>query len=146
MNTLLERAASIREAEIRTAQVDLAEWRRRYVEILSRQDAPEPRDAEDLLDVAAELRLPDAQVQADAALVARYMRLSASAVQYDSLHVLEVKAREDLKCLRRESEKAIQTADSEQTKMSNRASMSCLAQSEVQILQRQRPDLFAPTG
>jgi len=142
MNTLLERAASIREAEIRTAQVDLAEWRRRYVEILSRQDAPKPEDAQALLDTATELRLSNVQVEEDCRTVARYVRLQEQAAQYESLHAIEVKARDILKRLRQDSERAIQTADADQAKASNQASAAMAADAEVKRMRMQRPDLF----
>ena len=140
--TLLERAASIREAEHQDNEAWRAQQMITYRDILKRQDDPLEADAENLLTVVGDLRLSQGQVQADAALVARYMRLSASAVQYDSLHVLEVKAREDLKCLRRESEKAVQIADAEQAKMSNLASAAMAADAEVKRMRMQRPDLF----
>ena len=146
MNTLLERAASIREAEIRTAQVDLAEWRRRYVEILSRQDAPKPEDAQALLDTATELRLSNVQVEEDCRTVARYVRLQEQAAQYESLHAVEVSLRENLKCIRRESERAIQIADAEQTKAGNHASFSLNARAQLDQLRRERSDLFPVTG
>jgi len=140
--TLMERAKTIQEAEHQDNEAWRAAQMTTYRDILKRQDDPLEADAENLLTVVGDLRLSQGQVEADAKLVATFQRLSASAVEYDSLHVLEVKAREDLRRVRRECEQAVQVADAEQAKMSTRASMSCLAQSEVVVLRRNRPDLF----
>ena len=139
---LMEKASSLREAEQRSEQDDRAQLLAHYTAILRRQDEPLEADAENLLTVVGDLRLSQGQVQADAALVARYMRLSASAVEYEALHAIEVELRENFRRVRKESERAVQVADAEQAKASTRASMSCLAQSEVVVLRRNRPDLF----
>ena len=145
--TLMERAKTIQEAEHQDNEAWRAQQMTTYRDILKRQDDPLEADAENLLTVVGDLRLSQGQVEADAKLVATFQRLSASAVQYEALHVLEVKARGDLKCLRRESERAIQVADVEQGRVSGRASASLNARAQLELLQRQRPDLFpASTG
>jgi len=145
-SSLIERTASIREAEARDSAAFHDEQMQAYRAILARADSPLPEDAQNLITISDDLKLTPGQVEADCKTVARFQRLSTEAAQLDERHAKMVTARENFKHLRQESEKAVQTADAEQTKMSSLASMSCLAQSEVQILQRQRPDLFAPTG
>jgi len=143
-SSLIERTASIREAEARDSAAFHDEQMQAYRAILARADSPLPEDAQNLITISDDLKLTPERVEADCKTVARYMRLSASAVQYGSLHLLEVKAREDLRRVRRECEKAVQTADAEQAKMSNRASASLNASAELEILQRQHPALFPP--
>ena len=142
MNALLERAASLKEAEMRTAQDDLAEWRRRYVEILSRQDAPKKDDPQTLLDIAAELKLTPAQVEEDAKLVARYTRLSNEAKLLDERHRALVVARSTFFEFRKKCDRDVADMRCELLKLENHASSAHVAGTELTILTQKHPDLL----
>jgi len=140
--TLMERAKTIQEAEHQDNEAWRAELLAQYTAILRRQDDSQPADAQNLLELARDLGLTPGQVEADCKTVARFQRLSTEAAQLDERHAKMVTARENFKHLRQESEKAVQVADAEQAKASNRASAAMAADAEVKRMRMQHPNLF----
>jgi hypothetical protein len=142
MNALLERAASIREAEARDSAAFHDEQMQAYRAILARADSPLPEDAQNLITISDDLKLTPERVEADAKMVATFQRLSTEAAQLTERHAKMVAARATLKELVKTSQREILESEREVQKLGSHFSSSHAAAAEVQRMKSARPDLF----
>lgn len=140
--TLMEKASSLREAEQQSEREYMAELRKQYYELLARQENPQPKDVEELLNLVSELKISDCQARDDAVLVAKFQRLTTEASQYETLQASVIEVRATLFAFEKETTQKVRDAKFELAKIENRAGDAHLAQAELKTLQRQRPDLF----
>jgi hypothetical protein len=145
-SSLIERTASIREAEARDSAAFHDEQMQAYRAILARADSPLPEDAQNLITISDDLKLTPERVEADAKLVARFERLTNEASELTDRHAKMVDARATLKELVKTSQREILESEYEVQKLGSRFSSSHAAAAEVQRMKSARPDLFPATG